>query len=76
MEALGEERRAWPPPCMEGSWRLRAQLILWRGSCLEEGALGEEGASLVGRTFRAQIAVRSVSEGGYSSVSECCGGVS
>jgi hypothetical protein len=43
---------------------------------LEEGALGEEGASSTGRTFRAQIAVRYVSEGGYSSVSEYCGGVS
>jgi hypothetical protein len=43
---------------------------------LEEGALGEEGASSAGRTFRAQIAVRFVSEGGYSSVSEYCGGVS
>jgi hypothetical protein len=43
---------------------------------LEEGALGEEGASSAGRTFRAQIAVRSVSEGGYISVSEYCGRVS
>jgi hypothetical protein len=40
---------------------------------LEEGALGEEGASLAGRTFRAQIAVRFVSGGSYSSVSEYCG---
>ena len=30
----------------------------------------------MGRNFRAQIAVRFVSEGGYSSVSEYCGGVS
>jgi hypothetical protein len=43
---------------------------------LEEGTLGEEGVSLAGRTFRAQIAVRFVSEGGYSSVSEYCEGVS
>jgi hypothetical protein len=43
---------------------------------LEEGALGEEGASSAGRNFKAQIAVRSVPEGGYSSVSEYCGGVS
>jgi hypothetical protein len=43
---------------------------------LEEGTLGEEGASSTGRTFRAHIAVRYVSKGGYSSISECCAGVS
>jgi hypothetical protein len=43
---------------------------------LEEGALGEEGASLAGRTFGAQFAVRSVLEGSYSSVSEYGGRVS
>jgi hypothetical protein len=43
---------------------------------LKEGALGEEGASSVGRTFRAQIAVRFVSERGYSSISKYYGGVS
>ena len=43
---------------------------------MEEGALGEEGASLAGMTFRAQIAVRSVSEGSFNSVSEYCGRVS
>jgi hypothetical protein len=36
----------------------------------------EEGASSTGRTFRAEIAVRSISEGGYLSVLEYCGGVS
>jgi hypothetical protein len=43
---------------------------------LEEGALGEEGASSTGRNFRAHIAVRSISEGGYISVLEYCGRVS
>jgi len=43
---------------------------------LEEGALGEEGASSTGRNFRAPIVVRYAEEGGYSSVSEYCGGVS
>jgi hypothetical protein len=43
---------------------------------LEEGALGEEGTSSIGRNFRAQIVVRSISKGGYSSVLEYCGGVS
>jgi hypothetical protein len=36
----------------------------------------EEGTSSTGRTFRAQIAVRFVSVGSYSSLSEYCGRVS
>ena len=48
MEALGEERRAWAPSFMEGARRLRAYLFCGEGSCLVEGALLEEGASLAG----------------------------
>jgi hypothetical protein len=33
---------------MEGSWRLRSSLFVGIGYCLEEGALVEEGAPLVG----------------------------
>jgi hypothetical protein len=43
---------------------------------LEEGALGEEGAQTAGRTYRAQMAVRTVSVESYSTDSEYCGRVS
>ena len=63
-------RLAWALPSMEIASRLRA-LFIYRGdSCFEEGA------SSVARTFRAQIAVRFVSEGCYSLVSEYYGVVS
>jgi hypothetical protein len=40
-----------------------------------EGALVEEGASVVGRSFTHQIAVGSVAEGGHTSELHSCGGV-
>ena len=40
---------------------------------MEEGTLGEEGALTVGRTFRAQIAVRTVSVESYNTDSKYCG---
>jgi hypothetical protein len=40
-----------------------------------EGALVEEGASVVGRTSTHQIAVRSVAEGGHPTKLHSCGGV-
>ena len=40
-----------------------------------EGALAYEGASVVGRTFSHQIAVRSVSEGGHLLELHFCGRV-
>ena len=40
-----------------------------------EGALIEEGASVVGRTSTHQIAVGSVAEGGHSTELHSCGGV-
>jgi hypothetical protein len=40
-----------------------------------EGALVEEGASVVGRTFTHQIAVGSVAEGGHTTELHSCGGV-
>jgi hypothetical protein len=40
-----------------------------------EGALVEEGASAVGRSYTCQIAVGSFSEGGHTSVLDYCGGV-
>ena len=43
---------------------------------MEEGTLVAEGASSAGRNFKTQIVVSSVSEGGYSLVSEYHGGVS
>jgi hypothetical protein len=39
---------------------------------LEEGALGEEGALIAGRTYSAQIAVRTVSVESYNTDSELC----
>ena len=43
---------------------------------MEEGALGEEGALTARRTFRAHIAMRTVSMESYSTDSEYCGKVS
>ena len=43
---------------------------------MKEGALGEEGALTTGRTFRAQIAVRTVSVESYGTDLEYCGRVS
>jgi hypothetical protein len=40
-----------------------------------EGALVEEGASVVGRYYTCQIAVGSVVEGGHTSKLHSCGGV-
>jgi hypothetical protein len=40
-----------------------------------EGALVEEGASVVGRSFTCQIAVGSVVEGGHTTELHSCGGV-
>ena len=40
-----------------------------------EGALVEEGASVVGRTSTHQIAVRSVAEGAHTTKLHSCGGV-
>jgi hypothetical protein len=52
--------RAWAPPFMEGSRRLRAQFICGCCSCLEEGALEEEGAPITGRSCSGQIPLRTV----------------
>jgi hypothetical protein len=41
-------RKAWAPSFMEGARRLRASLFCGVSSCLVEGALLEEGASLAG----------------------------
>jgi hypothetical protein len=43
---------------------------------LEESALAEEGALTIGRTYKAQIAVRIVLVESYSTDSEYCGRVS
>jgi hypothetical protein len=40
-----------------------------------EGALVEEGTSVVGRSYTCQIAVGSVAEGGHTSELHSCGGV-
>jgi hypothetical protein len=41
-------REAWAPSFMEGARRLRSSLCCGESSCLVEGALLEEGASLAG----------------------------
>jgi hypothetical protein len=44
---------------MEVPWRLRPSFICGDCSCLEEGALEEEGAPIAGRTCSGQFALRS-----------------
>jgi hypothetical protein len=61
---------------MEGGIQLLASVIYWGAFRSEEGALEEEGASSMGSTFTCQIAMRFVSEGGYSSLLDYCFGVS
>jgi hypothetical protein len=43
---------------MEDSWRLRPSFICGIVFGLEEGTLSEEGASIAGRCFSGQIALR------------------
>jgi hypothetical protein len=51
-------RETWAPPFMEVTWRLRPSFICGCCSCLEEGALEEEGASIAGRSCSGQMALR------------------
>jgi hypothetical protein len=46
---------------MEVAWRLRPSFICGSCSCLEEGALEEEGALIAGRSCSGQIVLRTVS---------------
>jgi hypothetical protein len=61
---------------MEVAWRLRPSFICGSCSCLEEGALEEEGALIAGRSCSGQIALRTVSVERYLTYSELCSRVS
>ena len=86
--SLGEiERELWHEVCCMRrgklgrilSWREASSLepcfIYWGASSVEKGALVEEGASAVGRSYTCQIVVGSVSKGGHTPVLDYYGGV-
>jgi hypothetical protein len=49
------------PPFMEVAKRLRPSFICGSCSCLEEGAIDEEGTLIAGRSCSGQISLRIVS---------------
>jgi hypothetical protein len=62
--------------CFHGGRHLAWSLVyLLRSFITVEGALVEEGASVVGRSYTHQIAVGSVAEGGHTTELHSCGGV-